>query len=80
METTEENKEMNDYTARTFVASGKWHLEILNKNTTTDTQENQDYFITLIIYNKSFFRNMPSINADLVGTKKDIASSVPSLY
>lgn len=73
-------KTIGTFVVRTFVSGGSWHLEIQNRDLDLNVGDSLDYYVTLIIYNKSFFRNMPSINTDLGGSNTGIASSVPNLY
>jgi hypothetical protein len=68
------------FVVRTFISGGTWHLEIQNRDLDLNVGDSLDYHVTLIVYNKSFFRNMPSINTDLGGSNTGIASSVPNLY
>ncbi|WP_100803833.1 hypothetical protein [Ulvibacter sp. MAR_2010_11] len=74
------NKSIGTFVVRTFASSGTWHLEIQNRDLDLDAGDSLEYYVTLIVYNKSYFRNMPSINTNLGGSNTGIASSVPDLY
>ncbi|MBT0607962.1 hypothetical protein [Aequorivita echinoideorum] len=69
------------FLVRAFVENGTWHLEI--KNRFLDLQASAPngirYRATLIIYDKSYFRNLPVITTNLGGSNTGMASAVPTL-
>jgi hypothetical protein len=77
---TASNRESDNFVARTFISSGSWHLEIQNKARKLSGEKLMDYEVTLIIYNKSSFRNKATINTDLEGLSNGKTAYVPSLY
>ncbi len=71
---------VGNFVVRTFIAGGTWHLEVQNRTLDLDVLDSVSYDLTLIVYDKSFFRNMPTITSDLGGLNTGTASSVPNLY
>lgn len=67
------------FVTRTFIEADSWHLEIRNRF--LDLEDHKDknitYHITLIIYDKSYYRYLPVISTDLGGSNTGTASSVP---
>lgn len=75
-------KSIGAFVSRVFVdTDGKWHLEIRNRfldlgpNPPTPIK----YRVTLIVYDKSYFRHMPVIVTNLNGNNHGTASSIPAL-
>ena len=69
------------FVIRTFIANDTWHLEIRNRflDLTNNNSQEIEYYVTLVIYDKSYFRNMPVISTNLNGSNTGQASSVPNL-
>ncbi|CAM3414837.1 hypothetical protein [Aequorivita lipolytica] len=68
------------FVVRTFIQNGTWHLEIRNRFLDiTDGTEGIQYYVTFIIYDKSYFKNLPAITTNLNGSQIGVASSVPNL-
>jgi len=68
------------FVVRTFTSGGTWHLEIRNVDLDLDLNDSIDYYITLIIYDKSYFRHLSPITTNLGGSNTGSASSIPNLY
>jgi len=68
------------FVVRTFTSGGTWHLEIRNVDLDLDIGDSLDYYVQLIVYDKSYFRYLPPITSNLGGSKIGSASSVPVLY
>lgn len=68
------------FVVRTFESGGTWHLEIRNVDLDLDVGDSIDYYITLIIYDKKYFRHLSPITTDLGGSNTGTASSTPILY
>ena len=66
------------FVMRTFVSGGTWHLEIQNRDLDLDEADSLEYEVTLIVYDKSYFKNMPPIVTDLGGSNRGTASSIPA--
>jgi len=63
-----------------FISGGTWHLKIKNEDLDLDVSDTLDYYITLIIYDKSYFRQLATITTDLGGSNTGTASSIPILF
>lgn len=68
------------FVIRTFISNGQWHLEIRNRFLDLNPGDSLEYYVTLIVYDKSYYRNMPPIITNLGGSNRGTASSVPNLY
>ena len=69
------------FVVRAFIEGGKWRLEIRNRflDLPLNSGDPITYSVTLIIYDKSYFRNLPVIITNLGGSNTGTASSVPNL-
>src|SRR5690606_1175273 len=77
-----DTKSIGAFVSRVFVDSdNKWHLEIRNRF--LDLENNPkikiEYQVTLIIYDKSYFRHLPVISTNLNRSNTGTASSIPNL-
>lgn len=70
---------VGNFVVRTFINGGTWHLEVQNRILDADISDTIEYAVTLIVYDKSFYRNLPLISTDLGGSNTGTASSVPIL-
>lgn len=68
------------FVMRTFVSNGQWHMEIRNRDLDLDEGDSLEYFVTLIVYDKSYYRHLEPIVTNLGGSNTGTASSVPILY
>lgn len=68
------------FVIRTFISNGQWHLEIRNRILDLNDGDSLEYFVTLIVYDKSYYRNLPPIITNLGGLNTGTASSVPDIY
>ena len=69
------------FIVRTFESGGTWHLEIRNKFlNTTDSINQVQYEVTFIVYDTSFYKQLPKITTNLGGSNTGITSSIPNLY
>jgi hypothetical protein len=72
-------KSIGNFVVQTFTDGGTWHLEIRNRTLDLDPSDSVNYFVTLVVYNKSYYRNLTPIITDLGGNNTGTASSVPIL-
>ncbi len=67
------------FVMRTFTNNGTWHLEIRNRFLDLDAGQSIKYFVTLIVYDNSYYRKLPTITTDLGGSNTGTASETPTL-
>lgn len=74
-------KSIGAFVSRAFVEDNVWHLEIRNRFLDLESQPDLkiEYQVTLIVYDKSYFRHLPIIVTDLDGKHSGTASSIPNL-
>ncbi len=68
------------FVMRAFISNDTWHLEIRNRFLDLAVGKTLTYHVTLIIYDKSYYRNLPVIVTDLGGDNTGTAYAVPNLY
>lgn len=73
-------KQIGVFVVHAFVSGGTWHLEIRNRNLDLDVGDSLEYYVTLVVYDKSFYRHLTPITTDLNGNNSGTASSIPILY
>ncbi len=72
-------KEIGYFVQRPFEENGTWHLEIRNRALDLDVGDELTYKITLIVYDRAYFKKLPLISTNLGGSNTGIAVSVPVL-
>ncbi|MEH6407601.1 MAG: hypothetical protein V7767_09985 [Leeuwenhoekiella sp.] len=78
-QTSASTNSIGTFVMRTFISNGTWHVEIRNRYLDTLGSDTVTYKVTLIIYDKSFFKNLPAITTDLQGSNTGTASAVPDV-
>lgn len=73
-------KSIGAFLYRTYVKNNSWHLEIRNRFLDLPRRSSLQYKVSLIIYDKSYYRHLPPIITDLNGSNSGEASSVPAIY
>ncbi len=71
---------IGNFVFNTFVSGGTWHLEIRNRTLDLDVGDSIEYYVTVTIFDKSYFKNLPPIITDLGGSNTGDASSIPVLF
>ncbi len=74
------DRSIGTFVIRTYVDNGQWHLEIKNRDLDLIDGHSVTYYVTLIVYDKSYYRNLPPIVTNLGGSNSGTASSIPDLY
>lgn len=74
-----DNFSIGHFVVRTFKSGGTWHLEISNKELDLDPTDSLTYHVTLLVYDKKYFKDLPTIVSSLGGSNTGVASSVPIL-
>jgi len=72
-------KSIGNFVVRVFESADTWHLEIKNRTLDLNIGDSVEYHITLVIYNKKYFRYLDPITTDLGGLNSGTASSIPIL-
>lgn len=72
-----DNFSIGHFVVRTFKSGGTWHLEISNNELDLDAGDSIEYYITLIVYRKAYFRELPTITTNLGGSNTGSASAAP---
>lgn len=72
-----DNFSIGHFVVRTFKSGGTWHLEISNKELDLDPTDSLTYHVTLLIYDKKYFKDLPTIISSMGGSNTGVASSVP---
>lgn len=65
------------FISRTYVEDGTWHLEIRNRELNAASNSNIEYYVTLIIYDKKYFKILNPISVNFNGATTG-ASTIPS--
>jgi hypothetical protein len=73
-------RQIGHFVIHTFTSGGTWHLEIRNRNLDLDVGDSLEYYVTLVVYDKSFYRHLTPITTTLNGNNTGTASSIPILY
>lgn len=78
---TSTTKSIGHFVVRAFESAGTWHLEIRNRDLDLNSgTESIDYYVTITVYDRSYFRHLPTITTNLGGSNSGTASSTPVLY
>jgi hypothetical protein len=74
-------KSIGTFVIRTFINSttNTWHIEIRNRFLDTNATGVVSYRVTLIVYDRSYFKNLAPIVTNLGGSNTGAASSIPNL-
>lgn len=65
---------IGNFVFRTFVENNKWHLEIRNQTRDALASSNIEYYVTLIVYDKKYFKVLPSISTNFQGNTSGSAT------
>ncbi len=68
-----------NFVLRVFESDGEWHLEIGNRYLDPEEGGTVEYQLTLIIYDKSYYRKLDPIFTDMNGSNTGVASSTPNI-
>ncbi len=71
---------IGNFVVNAFEDGGTWHLEIRNRTLDLDVTDSLEYYVTLVVYDKKFFKNLTPITTDLEGRNNGNASAIPDLY
>lgn len=72
---------IGNFVTRTYVdgpSGGTWHLEIQNRSLDAASDNAITYHVTLIVYDKKYFKQLPSIPANLNGQSVGAAATAPA--
>lgn len=71
-------RSIGNFVTRTFINNNTWHLEIRNRSLNLSSGQSLTYRITLIVYDRSFFRQLPTVTTNMGGQNSGSASSAPN--
>lgn len=63
------------FVSRTFVNNNTWHLEIMNRNRDNADDNAITYHVTLIVFDRKYFKELPTITANLGGNNTGSANA-----
>jgi len=72
-------KSIGNLVIRAFISGGTWHLEIRNRDLDLSAGDSLEYKVTLVVYDKKYFKSLPPISTNLGGSNSGTASAVPTL-
>lgn len=71
-------RSIGNFVTRTFINNNTWHLEIRNRSLNLSSGQSLTYRITLIVYDRSFFRQLPPVTTNMEGQNSGSALSAPN--
>lgn len=73
-------RSIGNFVTQTFISNNTntWHLEIRNRYLSLSSGQPLTYRITLIVYDRSFFRQLPTVTTNMGGQNSGSASSAPN--
>lgn len=71
--------ELGYFVQRTFEENGTWHLEIRNRTLDLDIGDELTYKLTLIVYDRAYFKKLPINTTNLNNLNTGIATIAPVL-
>lgn len=61
------NLDIGNFVTRTFIENGTWHLEMRNRTRDAAVDNAITYHVTLIVYDRKYFKELPKITVDFQG-------------
>lgn len=58
---------IGNFVSRTYIHNGTWHIEIRNRGRDAASNNAITYYVTLIVYDKKYFRKLNTIEKDFRG-------------
>ena len=77
---TSDVRSQGTFLIRSFESGGSWHLQMGNTELDPASGGIVSYKVTLVVYNKAYYRELPEIITNLGGSNTGVASSTPNLY
>lgn len=59
--------DIGNFVSRTYIKGGTWHLEMRNRTKDAATNNGITYHVTLIVYDKKYFKELPPISVNFGG-------------
>src|SRR5690554_2245309 len=56
--------DIGNFVRRTYIKEGSWHLEMRNRSRDAEISNGITYHITLIVYDRKYFKELPKITVD----------------
>ncbi|MGO3184572.1 MAG: hypothetical protein ACTIJ9_17220 [Aequorivita sp.] len=70
---------IGNFVSRTYVKDGTWHIEMRNRSRNAASNNAITYKVTLIVYDKNHFKELPSISVEFAGENEAEAVSPTGL-
>ena len=55
------------FVSRTFMQNGTWHLEIRNRIRDNNQNNKIDYYVSILVFDRKYFKELPVITSNLNG-------------
>ena len=73
------NNSIGAFVTRVFPENNTWHLEIRNRFLDLAANKSVEYRLTLIVYDKSYYKELPTITIDLEGSNRGTTTAPANL-
>lgn len=71
-------RSIGNFVSRTFINNGTWHLEIQNRSLNLAAGQSLTYHVTLVVYDRSYFRQLEPVNVNMGGQNTGTAPQAPN--
>ena len=68
---------IGNFASRTYISGGTWHLEIRNRSRDNAIDDAITYYVTIIIYDRNYFKELPLQTVDMNGSENG-STPIPS--
>ncbi|HZW77421.1 MAG TPA: hypothetical protein VFF21_03825 [Flavobacteriaceae bacterium] len=75
--TNSNHRSFGNFVTRVFEEGSTWHLEIRNRVLDLPAGQSVTYHVTLVVYDRSFFKQLNTIRVDMNGSENGQATTSP---